>query len=110
MDGGDAGMIEARQSARFPLEAKPPLFVFEELLRQYLDRDVSREARVSRPVHLPHPARAERREDLVGAEVCAGGERHLDSGIQPTRTVIGTASSPGLREFTMKRFPSGVTS
>ena len=44
-------------------------------LRQHLDRHLAPEPRVPRPVHLAHPARAERREDLVGAEASPGGER-----------------------------------
>ena len=35
------------------------------------------ELRVPRAVDLPHPARAQRREDLVGAESCSGGQRHF---------------------------------
>ena len=104
------GWLSAREQPRLPLEARSSLFTFKELFRQYLHRDVSIEARVPRPVDLSHPARAERREDLVRAEPRAGGERHFASGVQPTTTVIGTVSSAVRREFTMKRFPSGVTS
>ena len=50
---------------RLALEPLPSLFTFEEFFRQDLDRDVSPEPRVLRPVDLPHPARAERGEDLV---------------------------------------------
>ena len=35
---------------------------------QHLDRHVALEPRVPRPVDLAHPARAERRDDLVGTE------------------------------------------
>ena len=40
--------------------------------RKNLDRDFPAQARVLRPVHLSHPARAERSEDLVGPETSAG--------------------------------------
>ena len=63
--------------------------VLEELLRQDLQRDVAVEARVLRPVDLPHPARPEGREDLVRTEAGTGGERHED-----VRKVYGTVS-PG---------------
>ena len=53
-----------------------PFLVFEELLRQHLDRHRPVEPRVPRPVDLAHPALADRREDLVGSEPPAGGERH----------------------------------
>ncbi len=76
MDGGNPRMVQARQRAGFPLEAKPPLFVLEEFFRQYLDRDVPAELRVLRPVDLAHSARAEGREDLVRPQACAGRERH----------------------------------
>jgi hypothetical protein len=45
---------------------------------QHLDRHFAAQPRISRPIHLPHPARAERREDLVRSEPCARGECHLD--------------------------------
>ena len=47
-----------------------------QLRREDLDRDVAVQLRVARAVDLAHPARAERREDLVGTETCSGGERH----------------------------------
>ena len=74
---GDPGMVQARKRARFPLEARSSFFSLEELFRQDLDRHIAPELRVPCPVHLAHPARAERREDLVGAELRSSGERHL---------------------------------
>ena len=41
-----------------------------------LQRDTPVELRVARPVDLAHPARAERREDLVGAETSADSDCH----------------------------------
>ena len=43
--------------------------------REDLDRDRALEPRVLRLVDLAHPARADRRDDLVGAEAGAGSER-----------------------------------
>ena len=43
-------------------------FVRREPGRQDLDRDVAPEPRVARPVHLAHPAGAERRDDLILSE------------------------------------------
>ena len=65
-------MVQRGEQLRLPLEPLPPIFVFEELFRQHLDGDLSAESRVFRPVDLPHPARADRREDLVRAERVAG--------------------------------------
>ena len=46
--------------------------------RQDLDRDVAREPRVARPVHLAHAARAEGPDDLVGGEPRPGGQGHRE--------------------------------
>ena len=61
---------------RLALEALAELRVDGEMRRQHLDRDRALEPRVARPVDLAHPARADRRDDLVGAEPSAGTERH----------------------------------
>src|SRR5512135_2920663 len=70
-------MIERCEQPRLSLEPLLPLFTFQEIFRQYLDRDVPRESRVPGPVHLPHPPRAEGREDLVGTEPDSRADRHL---------------------------------
>lgn len=46
---------------------------------QNLDRDVPRQTFVAGPIHLAHPSRAERREDLVRPEPGTGGKRHPES-------------------------------
>ena len=69
-------MRERRDRLRLPLEAGERVGVGGEALREDLDRDVAVEPRVARPVDLPHPARAERRQDLVGSEARAGRKRH----------------------------------
>ena len=59
----------------FGLALKPrePLGVGGERLGQDLDRDVAIQLRVACAVDLAHAARAERGQDLVRAEACAGG-------------------------------------
>jgi len=32
--------------------------------------------RVARAIHFPHPARAQRGHDFIGAKLCAWSERH----------------------------------
>ena len=65
---------ELRDRLRLALEPLPDLGRRREMRRQHLDRDRPLEPRVARLVDLAHPARADRREDLVGAEaVPAGG-------------------------------------
>jgi hypothetical protein len=75
----DARVVQRGERLRFPFEAKPSLFIFEELFRQDLDRDVSREPRVPRPIDLSHPARAEGGDDLVRAEAGAGDDHFSPS-------------------------------
>src|SRR5512144_2941034 len=83
------------EELRLPLEPLPPLFTFEELFRQNLDRDVPRQPQVPRPIDLPHPARADLAEDLVGTELRAGGERHVSVPAPPTSS--GRPSSASSR-------------
>ena len=47
-----------------------------EVRRQHLDGDVAPEPRVARAVDLAHPARPERRRDLVRPEAGPGREGH----------------------------------
>ncbi len=72
IEGGDPGMVQAREQLRLALEAPSPLFAFKEFFRQYLQRHRPVDAGVPRPVDLPHAALAERGEDLVGAEAGSG--------------------------------------
>ena len=75
-------MIQARKCAGLPLEPLPSLFPFQEISRQYLYRNLSREFRVLRPVNLSHSASAEGRENLVAAETRAGGQHSRDESTQ----------------------------
>ena len=76
VDRGDVGVIEDARGLGLLLEAAQAVGVLREGRRQDLDRDLAPEPRVLRPVDLPHPARADRREDLVRAQLRAGRERH----------------------------------
>ena len=67
-------MIQAREKACLALESLPSLLTLQEIFPDDLHGDVAIQARVPRAVDLPHPARAERREDLVGTETGAGVE------------------------------------
>ena len=70
------GCDERREQLGLALEAREPLGILRELGGQRLDGDVAAEARVARAIDLAHAARAERRDDFVGAESGAGGEWH----------------------------------
>jgi hypothetical protein len=74
IDCADPRVVERGGRARLPLETSQALRVLRHVLRKHLDRHVSPELRVLRPVDLSHPARTERREDLVRPEPDAGRE------------------------------------
>ena len=60
-----------QRGEHFGLALKPgePIGVAGELERKDLDRDLALQPRVGRAVDLAHAARAERRHDLVRAEL-----------------------------------------
>src|ERR1700730_10811605 len=71
VDDGDVGVVEDPRGFGLLLEAAEAVGVLREGRWQDLDRDLAAQARVFRPIHLPHPASAERREDLVGTHTRA---------------------------------------
>jgi hypothetical protein len=60
-------MAEAGDRPRLPLEALAQVGAGREVRGEHLDRDGAIQPRVTRAVHLPHAAGAERGEDLVRA-------------------------------------------
>jgi hypothetical protein len=96
----DARMIEARDRPRLALEAGEAIGIARERLGQQLERNLTPEPRVLRPIQLAHAARAERRDDLVGSN--AGAARHHHRGNLPQAATRATcaatptgASAPG---------------
>ncbi len=65
-------VIEAGQHAGFPLETSQSIGIVRKRRRQYLDRHVAAEPRVTGPVHLAHPAHADPLMDEIHAEPTAG--------------------------------------
>ena len=66
------GWLSAGDGARLALEAGQAVGIGARRLGgQHLERDVAAEPRVARAVDLAHAARAERGDDLVGAEPSA---------------------------------------
>ena len=61
---------------RFPLEPRERVGIGRDGLRENFDRHVAIQLRVPRPLHLSHPARADRRENLLRAEASPGGKCH----------------------------------
>ena len=71
VNGGDVGVVQARQGLRFAAESPPRRFVAQHPRRQHLDGDVAVEVRVVRAVDLSHPAGAEALEDSIVRERAA---------------------------------------
>ncbi len=64
-------MVERRGGAGFLHEPAAAVLVGQAISRQNLDRDIAAEPRGASAVHLAHPSRAQRRQDLVRAETRA---------------------------------------
>ena len=62
VDGRDVWMIQRRQQSSLAFEARAPLGIGAEYLRQHFDRDVAAELRVVGAIDLPHPAGAQQVE------------------------------------------------
>ena len=74
MNLADIGMIQGRDGLRLALEA------FAELSSRNFDRNITLQTRVSGSIDLSHTARADLREDFIGAEFVACG--HGIEGVQ----------------------------
>ena len=68
VDRDDIRVVQGRRRPRLLLEAPQPLRVGRHLCRQHLDGHLPPEPVVPRPVDFSHPSRAERSENLVGAQ------------------------------------------
>ena len=77
VDRADIRVLERGDRAGLALESRAPLRIGRHVGRQHFDGDRAIEPRVAGLVDFAHPAGAERREDLVGAEAGAGGESHV---------------------------------
>ena len=71
---------EGRDRAGLSRKTRTGVAVCGQRLGQGLDRDLAAEPAVTGSPDLPHPARAERREDFVGPETGAAGQRHVVPG------------------------------
>ena len=68
VDRENIRMRQRRDRQGLALEPRQRVGIRGQRLRQDLDRHVASQLRVPRPIHLSHPARAQRRQDLVGPE------------------------------------------
>jgi hypothetical protein len=76
VDMRDVRMIERCERLGFACESGESVGVIGERIREDLQRDVAIEFRVTRPIHLPHPAFADLGGDFVDAETGTGCEGH----------------------------------
>jgi len=79
VDRGDVGMVQDSRGPSFVLEAAESIRIARKRRGQHLDGDFAPQPRILRAIDLPHPARAKRRDDLVGTQTTAGGETHFAS-------------------------------
>jgi hypothetical protein len=76
VDREDVGMVQRRRGLGLEPEARHGGRIAAQLLRQELDGHVAVQPHVPRPVDHAHPARTQRRDDLIRTETRAGGEAH----------------------------------
>src|SRR5581483_2862646 len=76
VDCSDVRMIERGEDLRFAPESRDAFLVLREARRQHLDGGIAIQTLVARAEDFTHPARADGREDLVGADVHTGLESH----------------------------------
>ena len=77
VDGGDAGVVQAGEHLRFPLEPGEPVGVSGEGVRQDLQRDIAAELGVGGAIDLPHPAFTDQGGDVVMPQPRTDLEGHL---------------------------------
>jgi hypothetical protein len=96
-DGDDVRMIERGDGAGFTPESLEAVWIGGNVGRQHLERHVTAEARIVRPVHVAHAARTERSHDLVNSSVgstdTAGSDRSLAPGEKPRPNDVQTGTA-----------------
>ena len=76
VDGGDVRMVQRGEYLGFALEAGQPIGIARERSGRTFSATSRFSLRIAGAIHFAHAAGPERREDLVGAEACAGGQGH----------------------------------
>jgi hypothetical protein len=69
-------VVQRGHGERFMLE---PLTAFRIGARQNFERDVAAQPRIAGAIHFAHPARAQRRDDLIGSETGTCRKGHLSA-------------------------------
>ena len=89
VDAEDVRMVQRGHGLGLALESGQRVAVLREVLGQHLHRHETIQPGVLGLKDLAHPARTERREDLVGTETGAGGKCHEVDGSYPGRRFTG---------------------
>jgi hypothetical protein len=71
VDLRDARMIERSEQPRLAAETHQELGIVARQPGDHLDRHVAMQLGIARPIDLAHPARTERRLDLIRTQTCA---------------------------------------
>ena len=71
VNGGDVRMVERGEDSRFALETRQPLGGTGQRLGQNLDRHIAAQSRIAGAVDFAHPAHANHRTELIGAQRAA---------------------------------------
>ena len=103
VDSQDAGVVEGGDGPRLPFEAREPVGVAPDVLRQNLDRHLAPEAGIEGAVDLAHAPGPQEPPDLVRPEPRADRESHglLTTSAPPSSQGTGrsrSSSRPGTRE------------
>ena len=103
-------MVQRREHSGFTLKAGKTFRIIDEISGEDFDGHVAREFRVARAIHLAHAARANLRDDFVGAETRARGDAHFFSpAVQLRTTVIGADAACSGTVLIRNRWPSADT-
>ena len=84
-------MIQRGEHTRFALQAREPVGVARERVRQELDRDIAIELRVARVVHLTHAARTEQGMHLIHTKAPAFNRHPRLGTVSSPRTTAGAS-------------------
>jgi len=77
IDRADVGMTQRGQQLGLALEARDVIGIVRRELGEDLQRDAAIQSWIARPIDLAHATGAQWRDDVIGPESAAGGERHL---------------------------------
>src|SRR5262249_60778977 len=90
----DGRMIGRRQHARLAFEARQSIGVRGEGRRQDLDRYVTPQPRVARPIDLAHPAGADRRQNFIRAQRRTSSQHRCSASLSGERVASGERVRP----------------